>query len=611
MEVQQIPPSRDPSLVFMSILCELVKEYKEYGESNEDAMRIAARITDILHSIKAMVNSINYSGDFWRIILPEIMFLFDSPLVVIKVSRNGKTEKWMNAWPQEYNTLVDVAEIEKYSSECILKKCIRRFSLDEYGSPLRSLEIIKRNYKSAVEQLSKEGKEASNERTNIIEVLSLSNLDGTDYPIRRVRLLSTKQLVIVPMVEDFIEGGTRCRMQGTVEIYLDDCAREAKEGSNVGSQLMRGFLHKEENDKIIISVFSIICGLKMEFSSGKGEIVNYSLLDNKERFLSFIGDIDGKPSGEQIKDFAEQFREEFVFVNKSIAEIWSKAVKRIETLKDNKDKSETERDDYLSFTIGEYYRGKIVYSYFLPSVDNGQSRSPLRDALNDMHSFADFKKLWMEPFDQEKSVMGYISYAGGFPEYVVDIDDDIRVAAYQPRVGKEELEMIGFPPAFALEIPILSKVADEASRQYELRVAMVYFSKDPIPLKMRWFLYDLAHDSKEAIRTALSNQEEYRKRALEQRAEDWMDMAAGLSHSMTNYALGITGPLGNLINTFSKAYSDTEWRKIEEYVKSRNIGKKVNVAEILTGIDSSEKFRGEIDKVVATIGFANDKARVH
>jgi len=600
MEAPQISPSRDPSLAFMKILRNLVEEY---GKNEQDkAMRIAACITDVLHSIKAMVNSISYSGDFWRIILPEIMFLFDSPLVVIRIDQGGRSVEYMNAWPQEYSALVDVSDIERYRTECILKQHIRRFLLDQHNTiPFRDLGELERKYKEAVGELSKGEEERSNERSGIIEELSMANLESADYPIRRARLFSIRQLVIIPIME-VIEMGTQCQAQGTVEIYLDDRAGKNEEELNAGNQLMQDFLLKEKNDGFVKDIFGTICGLETGFSSGESEIVNYSLLDDKERFLSFIGDIDGKPAGEQIRDFAKQFQEEFVFINKPIAEIWSKAVKKIGALKDNKDKSETERNDYLSFSIGEYYQGKIVHSYFLPSVDDEQSRSPLQDAVNDMPSFAFFKKLWMEPFDQDKSVMGYISYAGGFPEYVVDIDRDIRVAAYQSRVGELERIMIGFSPKFALEIPILSKSADEASRQYELRVAMVYFSKDPVPLKMRWFLYDLAHDSKEAIRTALRDQEEHRKKALEQRAEDWMDMAAGLSHSITNYARGIKDPLA-LVDEFSRVCSDDQWKRISENVRSGRVGERIDVEAILESVAHSPRTLSDMEKIV----FVNHK----
>ena len=172
-----------------------------------------------------------------------------------------------------------------------------------------------------------------------------------------------------------------------------------------------------------------------------------------------------------------------------------------------------------------------------------------------------------------------------------------RSVRYCPiRYGDKELAMLCICSP-VLDVAQIFNFIRECSKPHQPPDPILTLLHDP-EVKISRFLR-LWHDVREAIET----------RIKEQRAEDWMDMAAGLSHSLTNYSLGITGPLGNLVNAFSKVYSDSEWKCVEEEIRSGNVGKKVEIRKIFNSAVNSIRARKEMNKVIATIGFAREKAQ--
>ena len=484
----------------------------------KEGIAIAADISEMLHSIKRMSRSVNYTHSFWRIVLTEVMLLFDAPMVRIRTKEGDKDHERKNVLEDEYNAIIDAEKLERCKKKRISEEHILRLP-DDKDNPFKD------TYIRATEQL----KDEKTPKKIIDKIIQESS-------IQKSRLFGIIRLVVIPL--EMSNGHT-----GTIEIYLD---AEPREPQNYGrSKRARNFLIDDKNKEIIKKIFSVIYELETD-PKLETEVAPYSLLEDKEQFLAEAG-FAGDDKFPDFDDFEEQFRERFYFINRKLAEIWSGAQKKIEPFRktEKEQKKEEERKHYLTFAIGERRQGdRLVYSYFLPSVEKvevGEYENniggTLEDALkrfkrdDEYNDFTHFTTLWRWPFEFGSSVMGYISRAGGFPEYIVDIDKDRRVLAYQPKVGRLEKVLIGFEPKYAMEIPI---VLIPNNGEYELRFALVFFSKEPIPLHIRWDLYDLAYDAKDGVRTALSDQEEHRERATRQRAEDWMYFTIGLTHEFAN-----------------------------------------------------------------------------
>jgi hypothetical protein len=122
--------------------------------------------------------------------------------------------------------------------------------------------------------------------------------------------------------------------------------------------------------------------------------------------------------------------------------------------------------------------------------------------------------------------------------YVPKAHEDIRLLYEQTNINLEcELLQLGssengWPENISIfEVPILFSGNDKD--RYELKVALLVFSRTPIEPDLRQDIFQLGHQTIVAqilLALQLPVQVEQIKQAAEQRAKDWMNIFAGLKH---------------------------------------------------------------------------------